>query len=71
MSDDRWPSFKVVWTDGFARETVSERVVAEWLSAEDAETICQQKRDASTWEGDWWIIKPQSAKLWGGWAEFM
>lgn len=63
--------FKVVWTDGYARETVRERVVAECLDASDAEVICEQLRNASRDESNWWIIKPQSMPLWRGMEEFV
>lgn len=63
--------FKVVWTDGFNRETIAEHVVAERLDRLDAEIICERLRNESRWEGDWWIVKPQSERLWRGMEEFV
>lgn len=63
--------FKVVWTDGYARETVAERIVEENLSWLEADAFCRALRGASIWESDWWIVKPQTARLWGGMAEFV
>ncbi len=63
--------FKVVWTDGYARETVAERVVEENLSFLEADAYCRALREASNWESDWWIVKPQSARLRGGLVEFV
>ena len=62
--------FKVVWTDGYNRETVAERTVASHLDALDAEIICERLRAESNWEGNWWVVKPQLAPLWQGLAEF-
>lgn len=63
--------FKVVWTDGYNRETVAERVVAEKLDRLDAEIICERLRDESRWEGNWWVVKPQNAPLWRGMEELV
>lgn len=64
-------AFKVIWIDGYNRETVSDRLVCEQLSFDDAVTVCEQLRDASDWDGDWWIVRRQQDRLWGGMAELV
>lgn len=73
MTDDSKTAglYKVVWTDGYARETVAERVVAERLDWSDAEVICNRLRAASRRESDWWIIKGQDEALWRGMEELI
>jgi hypothetical protein len=63
--------FKVVWTDGYDRESVAERVVEENLSYIEATAFCKALRDASRWDGDWWKVVPQNYRLWGGMAELV
>lgn len=66
-----WPSFKVVWTDGYARETVAEHIIAEWLSEEDARYICDKKQNEITDKGDWYKVTPQETPVWRGMEEFV
>lgn len=63
--------FKVIWTDGFARETSAEHAVVEHLNKELADRVCETLRDQSAWEGNWWIVVPQDKRLWRGMAEFV
>jgi hypothetical protein len=64
--------YKVVRVDNYARDTVADKIVAERLDASDAAVICEQKQvDAQRGGDDWYVIKDQDARLWGGWAEFV
>jgi hypothetical protein len=63
--------FKVLWTDGYARETIADRVVAENLGRLEANAICERLQQDSQWAGNWWKIVPQDAHVWRGMAEFV
>jgi hypothetical protein len=63
--------FKIVWTDGYNREMVAEYAEEENLSYVEAEAFCAALRDASTWDGNWWEVRPQNARLWRGMEEFV
>jgi hypothetical protein len=63
--------FKVVWTDGLAREYIADRVVAERLDLLDAQIIRDQLRANNRSESDWWIVTPQDTPIWGGIAELV
>jgi hypothetical protein len=63
--------FKVVWTDGYNRETVSDHVVSDHLDKMDADIICDKLRAESKWEGNWFKVIPQDAHVWGGMSEFV
>jgi hypothetical protein len=63
--------FKVLWTDGYARETIADRVIAENLGHYEATAICERLQRESTWEGSWWKVVPQDAHVWGGMEELI
>lgn len=64
--------FKIVQTDNYARETVAERVVEENLSFVEACVFCEALRSSpQRYDEHWFTVMPQSAKLWGGMAEFV
>lgn len=62
--------FKVVWVDGYNRETVSDVLVEDGLSFAAAHELRDRLRRESGSESDWWMVKPQQAPLWRGVAEF-
>ena len=63
--------YKVVWVDGYNRDAVADRLVKDSLTAEDANTLCENLRKDSTYEGNWWVVRKQDAALWGGLKEFV
>lgn len=71
MADSNTTKFKVLWTDGDARETVAELVLAENLGHYEAAVICERLQRESNQEGDWWRVAPQDAHVWGGMEEFV
>lgn len=63
--------FKVLWADGFAREIVADQVVQENMSEVDATVLCSRLRSESKWDGDWWKVVPQDARVWRGIEELI
>lgn len=63
--------FKVLWTDGYNRESIADHVLAENLGHYEALAICERLRSESKYEGDWWKVVHQGAPVWRGMAEFV
>lgn len=64
--------FKVVRVDNFNRETVAEKLEEENLTDVAAECLCERLREESIHRygkggGEfWWMVYPQSHRLWRG-----
>lgn len=65
------PWFKVVWKDGYNRESVAERETCGHMTSRLASLVCEHLRETSKWDGNWWIVVPQTRPLWGGMAELV
>lgn len=63
--------FKVVWTDGFNRDHIAQRLVAENLSHRQADAVCYALRNTCSDPSEWWIVKAQSEPLWRGMEELV
>ena len=51
--------YKVVWTDGWNRETVADKLVAEKLSFKAAHELRDRLRVQSADPSNWWVVKRQ------------
>lgn len=63
--------YKILWTDGYNRETVSDYIVEENMCYNEAVAYCDALRNVSNYDGDWWIVVDQRAHVWQGMAEFV
>ena len=63
--------YKVVWVDGFARETVADHLVQAHMTYEAATALCAKLCEESKWEGNWWKVVPQEEALWRGMADLI
>ena len=64
--------FKVVWVDGYNRESVADRLIVDMLTRTQAEFLCEWFRFME--DGDpsqWFRVYTQEAKLWRGMEEFI
>lgn len=58
------PKFKVVGIDNFARENVSDFLIAEGLTKTAAEDMCaEMNKDACDFTNTWYVVRPQNHKL--------
>jgi hypothetical protein len=63
--------YRVVWTDGYNRETMADTLELDNLGFAAAHLWCQHLRATNSWDGDWWVVRRQDEKLWSGMAEFV
>jgi hypothetical protein len=64
--------YKVVWTDGYARDTVADRLVQDGMTLEAATRHCKTLRAEAKDDGlHWWKVMPQEHPLWRGMGEFV
>ena len=55
---------KIIWCDGFARESVADRLVATIEgNADEAALMLQGLLDAIRWEGDWYRLVDDDYRL--------
>lgn len=64
-------AMKVIWCDGYARETVADRLIVDGLTQFEAETYCKYLRDHAPDESNWYRVEPDNYRLWGGMSEFV
>ncbi len=64
---------KIIWCDGYARESVADRLVCENISSQtEAEIILNALRDALKGdESQWYRIVLQDKELWRGMEELI
>ena len=64
--------WKIIWCDGFNRESVAERLVAEHINNKDeAETMLKSLLDRYGSDACWYRVVPQAKKLWRGMEELV
>jgi len=70
--EDFTARYKVVWRDGYDRETVADRLIADDMNRTQAFVLCDWLRHMSRDnESDWFVVFPQSKPLWRGMEEFV